>query len=293
MNISRQRIAAVRRVVFSRRSLGRAVMTAAVVAAITSLVGIVVAWLLVGNLQGTARSTLFVVQDVVTTVDDTLNVADSILVTVDGSVETVRSSLSTLATSVEQGAAALEAVAQLSEDIPPNLDRIDDALGGLQSAADFVDDALVQLSTIPLGPDYDADQGLGQAVESVRADLQPIAADLRTTTDTLRELAGSSDELIGQLDELGADLAAIDQSIIESRGLIERYRSSAGRAGELAGQTRDDLTSNVFVSRVLIVILGVAIAVGQIAPFRIGRELAGRPAAPVLDDDGGDLPFGP
>lgn len=253
-------------------------MVAAVVAAITSLVGIVVAWQLVGNLQRTTRSTLVIVEDTLTTVDDTLDVASTVIDTVDGSIATIAGSLATVQASVEQGAEGLEAVAQLTEDVPPSLDRIDEALGGLQSAGELIDDTLSRLSDIPFGPDYDPEQGLGASVASVRADLAPLADDLRTTTTTLRELAGSSGELVGQLDALGTDLRALERSLDESRGLLDRYRASTAEASALARNTRNAVSRDVTLSRVLIFVLGLAIAVGQIAPFRVGRELAHRPS---------------
>ena len=49
--------------------------------------------------------------------------------------------------------------------------------------------------------------------------------------------------------------------------LIERYRQSTSDASALAAGTRDDLDRDVWLSRVLIVVLGLAIAVGQIAPL--------------------------
>lgn len=277
MSLRGDRLAALRRTVLDRRRIGRVVMVAAVVAAITSLVGIVVAWQLVGNLRSTTRSTLVIVEDTLTTVDDTLDVAGSVIDTVDGGVATIAGSLTTLQTSVQQGADALEAVAQLTEDLPPSLDRIDEALGGLQAAGEFVDDTLSTLADLPFGPDYDPELGLGGAVAAVRTDVQPLADDLRTTTSTLRELAGSSGELVAQLDALGTDLEAIDRSLDQSRDLLDRYRASTANASALARDARDDVSRDVTLSRILIVVLGVAIAVGQVAPFRIGRELAQRP----------------
>ena len=52
----------------------------------------------------------------------------------------------------------------------------------------------------------------------------------------------------------------------------------------MAAGTLDDLDRDVWLSRVRIVILGIAIAVGQIAPYRIGRELARTPAPPPPPD---------
>ncbi len=281
---ARARLIRVRRAVVNRRSLGRAIMIAAVVAAVTCLIGIVVAWQFVGDLAHTTRSSLVIVGDTLDTVDDTLDVADSVIQSVDGGIETVQQSLTTMATAVENGAETLDVVADLTANLAPNLEQIDRGLGGLQSTVDVVDGVLQQLSDLPFGPDYDPETGLASSVQALRDDLQPITEDLANASPSLRELAASSDEALDRLDELAADLDSLGESLSESRELIERYRQSTADAAALAAGTVDDLDRDVWLSRVLIVILGVAIAVGQIAPFRIGRELARTPAPPPLDD---------
>ena len=270
----RARLARLRRAVLTRRSLGRAIMVAAVVACVTCLVGIVVAWQLVGELAHTTRSSLVIVNDTLVTVDDTLDVADTIIESVDGGIGTVRDSLDTMSTTVDDGATTLRVFADLTDDLAPSLEQVDSGLGDLESAVDVVDGALRQLSDLPFGPDYDPATGLAASVQAVRDDLQPITDDLTTASSTLSELASSSDEVIDRLDALAVDLDAVDRSLDESRVLIDRYRQSTSDASTLAAGTSDDLDRDVWFSRVLIVVLGIAIAVGQIAPFRIGRELS-------------------
>ena len=275
---ARARLAGFRRAVLSRRSLGRTIMVAAIVACITCLIGIVVAWRLVGELAHTTSSSLVIVDDTLATVDDTLDVADSVIESVDGGIGTIQESFDTMSTTVANGAASLNAFAELTANVAPNLEQVDNGLGNLQSAVDVVDDALRQLSALPFGPDYDPATGLAASVQSVRDDLQPIADDLTNASGTLSDLTASSDEVIDRLDALAIDLDAIDRSLDESRVLIERYRQSTSDASALAAGTRDDLDRDVWLSRILIVILGLAIAVGQIAPYRIGRELARTPS---------------
>ena len=265
------------RAALNRRSLGRAIMVAAVVAGVTSLIGVVVAWQLVGDLSQTTRSSLVIVNDTLATVDDTLALASSVIDTVDDGIETVGESLTTISSTVENGGAALDTVADLTSKVAPSLERVDSGLGGLQSAVDVVDDVLRQLSQAPFGPDYNAENGLASSVQAVRDDLSPIAEDLLDASGTLSGLASSSDDVIERLDELALDIQRIDGSLDESRLLIERYRRSTTEAVALTSSTEDDLDRDVWISRLLIVVLGVAVAVGQIAPFHIGRELARTP----------------
>jgi hypothetical protein len=259
---------------FNRRRIGRAITVAAVVAAVTCVVGAVVAWRLLGDLRDRSTASLQLVESTLTNVDDSLTVAHDIATTVGGSLDTLRQSLATLSTGVGDGAEAIDAVAALTEDIPPALDRLDATLAGMRDAAGTIDDALAALDNLPIGPDFDADAGLGASVDGVRDDLRPIADDLRSSTTSLRDLSGSSDELVAQLAALDEDLTELDASLDQSTVLLDTYRVDTADAIALAQDSLDDLDRDIALSRVLAVVLALSIAVGQVAPFHIGRELA-------------------
>jgi len=98
------------------------------------------------------------------------------------------------------------------------------------------------------------------------------------------ELSASSDELTAQLAALDEDLIELDESLARSARLLESYRADAAEALVLAEESVEDLDRDVAVLRFLTVVLALAIAVGQIAPFHIGRQLArsdGDPATPT------------
>ena len=263
--------------VFNRRRVGRAVTVAAVVAAITCVVGAVVAWQLLGDLRTRSAASLDLLDRTLTNVDETLAVAQDVTATVGDSLDTVRDSLATLSTGVGDGAAALESVADLTEDVPPALDRLDTTLVELRDAADVVDSALEALDELPIGPDFDADAGLAASVEGVRDDIRPIADDLAARRRSIRDLSGSSDDLVAQLSALDGDLTDLDESLDRSTELLESYRADASEAIALAEDSRDDLDRDIACPESLAVVLAGAIAVGQVAPFHIGRQLAATP----------------
>jgi hypothetical protein len=268
------------RAVFTRRRIGRAVVVASIVAAITCLIGAVVAWQLLGDLRTRSAASLDLVERTLTNVDESLAIAQDVTVTVGDSLDTLRASLGTLSTGVGDGATALDSVADLTEDIPPALDRLDTTLVELRDAADVVDGALEALDELPIGPDFDSDAGMAASVDGVRDDLRPIAEDLRGSTASIRDLSGSSDELVDQLAELDGDLVELDESLARSSLLLASYREDASDAVALAQDSRDDLDRDIAMSRALAVILALSIAVGQVAPFYIGRQLmATRPPA--------------
>jgi hypothetical protein len=264
----------------NRRRIGQAVMVAAVVAAVTCLVGAVVAWQLIGDLQDRSATSLELVASTLRNVDDSLAVAQDVTATVGSAIGTIEQSMGTLTQGVEDGATALDAVADLTEDVPPALDRLDRTLVTVRDAAAIVDTALDAVDQLPIGPTI-PDARLAAAVEGLRGDIRPIAEGLRGSTSSIRSLAGSSGDLVGQIGALEDDLADLDQSLERSTDLLDRYRTDTAEAIVLAEESLDDLDRNILLSRVLVVILAVTIAIGQIAPFYIGRQLTQTPAAPA------------
>jgi hypothetical protein len=58
-----------------------------------------------------------------------------------------------------------------------------------------------------------------------------------------------------------------------SSALLDQYRASAAEALELARASRDDLETDRTRSRIAAVVLGLTIALGQVVPAWVGREL--------------------
>jgi DNA repair ATPase RecN len=258
----------------TRQRIGRAIMVAAVVAAVTCVIGAAVAWVFLGDLRDRSAASLELVERTLQNVDETLAIAQDVTATVGGSIETLGATLETVAGTVGDADATLATIADLTEDIPPALDRVDDALARLSDAATVVDGAVGALDALPLGPDITGDAALAVAVDGVRADLAPIADDLRNSTTTIRDLGARSDELVGELEALQADLDELDRSLAQSNELLDQYRDDAADAVGLARESLDDLDQEVLILRVLGVVLALAIAIGQVAPFHIGRQLA-------------------
>jgi methyl-accepting chemotaxis protein len=278
------------RAAFSRRRLGRAICVAAVVAAVTCVIGAVVAWQLLGDLRDRSAASLQLLQRTLVNVDESLAIAQDVTGTIGDSLDTVRSSMSTVSAGVDDGTAALDSVSQLTQDIPPALDRLDRALSGVHDAAKVVDDALGAIDRLPIGPNIDTGSGLAPAIDGVRDDLRPIADDMRSSTATLHELSKSGGDLSARLGSLTTELDQLDSSLDRSTRLLKRYRSDAKEAMTLAHQSLSDLDRDILFARALAVILAGAIAIGQIAPFHIGRQLAASSIELTPPDEADDDP---
>lgn len=246
-------------------------MIASAVAAVTALIGGIIGWQLVGSLKSRSVGSLELLDRTLVNVQDSLGVAADVMSTVGTSFATMQSTLQTVESSVDNAADTLKTVADLTETIPPSLDNVDTALGKFSDAAGVVDNAVGAIGDVPLLPSFSSD--LSGAVDDVRDTLKPIAKSLRESTTSIRGLSTSSKELKDQVAQLQTDVADLATSIDESKAIIVRYRDDANDAQSLTKASLRDLESQMTLGRVLVVILAFTIAVGQIAPFRIGRQL--------------------
>lgn len=257
----------------SRHTAGRVMIAVAVFGVVVALVGTVVAWQFVGQLSRSADRSLVIGEDALVTLDATLDVAEDVLGSVDEGLGGVVSTLTVVGDVVDDTSAVSTATVELAGEIAPSIDRIDDALASLQSVTSTIDTVLRQLSQVPFGPSYDPETSFDQAIADVRADLTPIGDSLRDAADELGTFSDGSGELTAELSALAADVEEVRRSLAGSESLLESYRTTSSEALLLAQETRSDLDADLGRTRLLIVLLGLALAAGQIVPAWIGREL--------------------
>jgi peptidoglycan hydrolase CwlO-like protein len=257
----------------TRRNAGRTMIVVACVGLITSITGVVVGWRLLGQLETNVDESLALTGEALVSLDASLDVADSVIASVAQGLTTVEATLTTVDTTFHDGTTVLDDVATTTEQLPPSFARLDQALANAQDAAGVIDDALNQLDRLPLGINLRSDAAIAPSIQQVRNELGPLARNLDAATDDLRQLSTSSTDVSKQIGELRADVQQVNQQLARSSGLIDSYRQTATEAQDLARRSRSDLGDDITLSQVLLVVLGVAVAVGQIVPFWVGREL--------------------
>jgi hypothetical protein len=109
----------------------------------------------------------------------------------------------------------------------------------------------------------------------------PIADSLEGAAAELGEFAEGSDALTAELAALAGDVEEVRRQLAGSEALLDAYRVTTADALDLAGTTRDDLGTDLARTRLLIVLLGLTFAVGQIVPAWVGRELLVTSRPPV------------
>lgn len=245
----------------------------AAVGLVVSLVGTIVAWQLVGQLNSSTRRSLDVTIETIDSVEATIEVADGVLGASTDTVASAASTLTAVADSFETSTDVIGEIDDLTEVVGPALEDAGAALGELEQLATRVDDVLGGLSQIPFGPDYDPEKGLGEAIGEVATTLEGLPAEFDDTSADLDEFSTSLVELEAEVVALATDVQEVSNQLDGSDVLVDQYRENITDARAVAVDTRDGLDRDVAWMRIVVLIGGLNLAIGQIVPYWIGRSL--------------------
>jgi uncharacterized phage infection (PIP) family protein YhgE len=199
---------------------------------------------------------------------------------VDEGLLTVQSSLSTLDDVLQSTAGLADATGSLSATLPTSFDNIDAALATVQNLGETVDSTLSALSSLPFGPDYNPSVPFPEAVGDLRQALDPISAQLTTISGELQNFASGSDDLTAQIDALTADVERTRDALSGTDDLLAQYRQATIEAGQLAADTRDQLSGSMTRMRITLVALALLLALSEFVPWTLAALLDDRRVEP-------------
>ena len=267
-----------------RRAAGWTMIVVGVASAVVAIVGVFVGRSLLSNTEDSVDDSLLVTSEALTTVDATLALADDVLVTISDGVDTIAAATGEVGTSFDDVRVAVDGVSALTGgEIATSIETISDALPELGRAASTIEGLLDDLGRIPLAPDYDPAVRISEVLEDLEADLGPLPDELRTQSAAVQQATASIDDLDERLEAIETDLVALGVQLDRSQLLLDDYRATTARAITVAARTRDDLGSDIGAARTLVVLLGLLIAAGQLAPIWTGVELL-RSVPPHTDE---------
>ena len=151
-----------------------------------------------------------------------------------------------------------------------------------------IDALLVALSSLPVGPDYNPQAGLGDTLGTLADTLEELPGQLDATAASLTEFTGTAGELQQQLDDLATSVQAISDNLSDTGSIVDQYRASVANARALALGANNDLSTGVVLMRILLIVGGITLLLGQVVPLWLGRSLLDD--ADAMDNDGGTTP---
>lgn len=267
----------------SRRTIGKAMIVIGIVGVLVSVSAVIVGQKLIRQVEHSVDDSLIVTDRALSAVTDSIGATDAIVDTIRAGVTSVGETLTSLQTSVGQTSTAITDTGTfLGGPLPDSLDAVAAVLPTIQSVASSVDDALRALSRAPFGPDYDPAKPFNETIADLSKAVAPLPEQLRALSGDFTDLNGSAEDISGQLDTLSTDVSQLGAQLTDVSTLVDRYATTAADATALANQSRKDLKSSADATRVLLILLGLVFALGQIVPIWLGVVLIGQSAAPTV-----------
>jgi methyl-accepting chemotaxis protein len=255
------------------RLAGRLMIGVGVAAMLIAVFGMVVGWIFVGQLASASDDSLDVTLQSLDAIDDTIDLADDVLVSTADGITALAGTLTAVSQSFDAGTQAIDDIAGLATTIGPSLDDAGSTVRRLERIGDDIDSVLGALSSLPLAPDYNPSAGLGDTFGQLADTLEALPGQLESTAGSLTEFTGSADELQQQLDALAGSVQSISDDLGDTGTLVDQYRASVDDARQLALEANNDLDNGVILMRILLVIGGVTLLLGQVVPLWLGRSL--------------------
>jgi ABC-type transporter Mla subunit MlaD len=244
-----------------------------VVGALVAVFGTIGGWIFVGQLASASDDSLQVTAQALDAVDDTIDLAEEALSSTVDAVDALAGTLEAVSGSFETGTAAIDEVAALADTLGPSLTDAGDTVRTLERVGGQIDDVLSTLSNLPLGPDYDPDNGLGETFGRLADTLEDLPPQLASTSASLSDFTENAGSLQEELDRFSTSVGAISDDLTDTGALVDQYRTSVEDARAIAVAAENDLEGSVVMMRVLLVIGGITLLLGQIVPLWLGRSL--------------------
>jgi hypothetical protein len=271
------------RTVLSRVTAGRILLAIGIVGIVTSIAAVLVGRALIGELDRALDRSLVLTGDAVAALRASIEVAEQTAALVDDGLVSATETTRELGTTLDEGAELLDSTATLTEErLAGSIEAVEEGLPALIQVAAVIDRTLTTLAALPFGPAYDPGQRFDDSLRQIQASLDGVPDDLREQAELIRGAGANLAEVGAGTEAVADDLQRIQQGLTGSIELLRGYAATATSASELIGDTQRNLGLQVRLARLLVTLLGVVFAAGQIVPLGLGWTLLQPPGGRLL-----------
>lgn len=243
------------------------------VGVVVAVFGTVVGWVFVGQIATASDDSLEVTVQTLDAVDDTIDLAEVVLVSTVDAVDALAGTVTALSASFESGTDAIDDIAALADTLGPSLTDAGETVRTLERVGGQVDSVLEAVSSLPVVPSYDSENGLGATFGRLADTLEELPGQLEATSASLTDFTDNAGGLQAELDRFADAIGTIATDLGDTDILVEQYRTSVADARALALDTKNNLDLSVTLMRMLLVVGGITLLLGQVVPLWLGRSL--------------------
>jgi hypothetical protein len=255
--------------------VGRLLLGVGVLGVVVSLLGGIVGARLVGTVDRGVGQSLALTGDALEALDASLVVAEDSVAIVSEGLGEVEGTARELEATLDQGGTLLSEGAELAgNDLADSLEAVEASMPALVRVAATIDGTLRAVDRLPFTQPYEPEQPFDQSVRDLQAGLEGVPESLREQAALLAGAGESLESLGGGVVAIADTVQASRVELEEALRLLDRYSRTATEARTVLAATQEDLARQTALARVLVWALAGTIALGQLAPLFLGRELA-------------------
>jgi hypothetical protein len=254
-----------------RRTVGLALLGIGGVGVVVSLVATVVGLRFLGHLDTALEGSVGVAAEAVDALGATVELAGETVAGVTVILDRTARTTTDLSRALADAEDILLATADLSEDqIAGSLQAVESTLPALIQVAAVIDRTLSALSVIPFGPDYDPDEAFDDSLRAIQREFDGLPEALREQAELIRDGAGELGTTREGTAAIARDLRELRTTLVASNELLDRYAATATEARRLVAVDDADLGRQLGLARLLVLVLGLTLAAGQLLPLGTG-----------------------
>ena len=255
----------------NRVAVGRLLISVGVVSMIASLAGAALGWRVIADLETTLDDTLELTAGALEALDASVAVAQQALEDADRALTDTQSTTGELADALERGGELFDSTATLTEEqVAGGIESVQDTLPALIDVAGVIDTTLTALALVPFGPEYDPDESFDDSLRALQTELEDLPDDLRAQSELIRQAGSDLDQVGTGTRDIADSLAGLQETMGGSADLLGEYRDTTRDAQALTADSRTGLAGQLTVARVLVIVLGIGVAAGQLVPLGAG-----------------------
>lgn len=249
----------------------RLLRTVAVLGVIAAVAGGLSGWVLLDRLGSSLDASLSLTEDALVALDASAGIAADTVDTLGASLRTLETTADELEGAFDDGELLMSELAVIiEEDVAGSLRAVEDALPAVTSAARVVDTTLASLQSLPfVDVSYDPERTLGGSLGALEESVQGLpdrlveqAALLQTTAEQLGDVGTG-------VTDLATELAAFEQTLASTSDVLATYDETITEGQALVAETSEDLGSQIRIAKAALVLLALAFAAVQAAPWQL------------------------
>ncbi|MGI9016326.1 MAG: hypothetical protein ACR2HR_04340 [Euzebya sp.] len=242
----------------------------AILGLLAAVVGAISGWILLGRTSAALEASLDLTSDTLEALDASAGVASDTIGVLGTSLATLESTTADLDAAFDDGETLMGELATLvRDDVATSVGAIDDSLPGLITVAGTIDATLRALSSLPFGPTYDPNQSFAESLVTLQTSLDGLPERLTEQADLIDQTAGSLGEVGQGVSDLTIELAGFDATLSQTSELLATYDDTITQGRDLVAQASADLSGQLLVTRLAIVLFALAFAGLQVVPLHL------------------------